>query len=252
MPSGYDGDKEFPLVLTWHGYGASADEHIRYADMLRLADDKGFLILAPQGTGNPSRFNLERGITSNVDDVRFALDLIDTVGREYCVDAGRVYSTGVSNGAGMSALLACRAPDRFAAVGLVALLLIEDDCKTPGVPVLAIMGDADLVVPIGGGRVSCCGGWDIAPAGQTMARWATHDGCRGNGGVKQISEHIRRTIWSGCGTGLEVRYYVVQGGGHTWPGTEGDGPLGHTTGEMDASTEMWRFFSRFEREPRTR
>jgi polyhydroxybutyrate depolymerase len=249
VPKGYDGDRQYPLVLTWHGYGAGAEVQIHDAAMLRLADDKDFLLLAPQGTGNPARFNLERGITSNVDDVGFALDLLDTVQREYCVDAARVYSMGASNGAGMSALLACRAPDRIAAAGLVSLLLIDDGCETPGTPVLAIQGDADLIVPIKGGQVSCCGGWDIAPAAKTMADWAAHDGCRGAGDTKQISDHVKRTIWDACDNDLEVRYYVVHGGGHTWPGTESDGPLGHTTGELDASKEMWRFFSRFSREP---
>ena len=249
VPKGYAGDREYPLVLTWHGYSSSADQHLRDADLRPLADAHGFLVLAPQGTGNPSRFNLERGITSNVDDVGFALDLIDTMERDYCVDAGRVYSAGASNGAGMSALLACRAPDRIAAIALVALPLIEDDCAAPGTPVLAIQGDADLVVPIQGGHVSCCGGWDIAPAAQTMAGWARHDGCTGPGTTKQVSDHVKRTLWDSCATGLEVRYYVVHGGGHTWPGKEGNGPLGHTTGELDASTEIWRFFSRFSREP---
>ena len=249
VPKGYDGDRQYPLVLTWHGYGASADVQIHDAGMPKLADDKGFLLLAPQGTGNPSRFNLERGITSNVDDVGFGLDLIDTMQRDYCVDAARVYSMGASNGAGMSALLACRAPDRIAAVGLVALQLIEDTCARPAVPVLAIQGDADFVVPFQGGHVSCCGGWNIAPATQTLAAWAKHDGCRGAGDTKQVSDHVKRTIWDTCSGDAEVRYYVVHGGGHTWPGTEGDGPLGHTTGELDASKEIWKFFSRFSREP---
>lgn len=249
VPKGYKGDHQFPLVLTWHGYGSGADVQIHDPVAVKLADDKGFLLLAPQGTGKPARFNLERGITSNVDDVAFGLDLIDTVQRDYCVDAARVYSMGASNGAGMSALLACRAPDRIAAVGFVALQLIEDTCAQPATPVLAIQGDADLVVPIKGGHVSCCGGWDIAPAAQTIARWAKHDGCRGAGDTKQVSEHVKRTIWSSCRGDAEVRYYVVHGGGHTWPGKEGDGPLGHTTGELDASKEMWSFFSRFSREP---
>jgi polyhydroxybutyrate depolymerase len=64
-----------------------------------------------------------------------------------------------------------------------------------------------------------------------------------------VSDHVRRTIWDSCRDDVEVRYYVVHGGGHTWPGIESDGPLGHSTGELGASKEMWRFFSRFSREP---
>lgn len=245
VPDGYDGDREYPVVFSWHGFGSNAGEHIKYADMFDLADSEDFFVIAPNGTGTPPRFNLESGITSDADDVQFALDLIDALGREYCVDAGRVYSTGVSNGAGMSALLACRAPDRVAAVGIVALLRIDAQCRDTPVPVLAIQGDADLVVPIQGGEVNCCGGWAIPPAAETAAAWAAHNRCEETGDTKEITEHVERTIWDHCASDVEVRYYLVHGGGHTWPGEEGVGPLGPTTGEISASEEMWDFFKRF-------
>jgi len=247
VPEGYDGDREYPVIFNWHGYGSNAAEHIEYADMLGLADSEDFFVLAPDGAGSPPRFNLGSGIIGEADDVQFALDLLGVVEREYCVDAARVYSVGVSNGGGMSALLACRAPERFAAVGFVALLRLDAQCDTTPVPVLGIQGDADLVVPVQGGRVNCCGGWDIAPAAETMAAWAAHNRCEPEGDTKEITEHVERTIWDHCADDVEVRYYLVRGGGHTWPGEEGTGPLGPTTGEISASEEMWDFFKRFSR-----
>jgi polyhydroxybutyrate depolymerase len=247
VPSTYDGTEEYPIVFNWHGFGSSADQHVRYADMLELAESDEFFVLAPQGFGYPARFNLGYGITSEADDVQLAVDLIDTVARDYCVDAARVYSTGASNGGGMSALLACRVPDRFAAVGMVALLLFEPSCASPGTPVIGIMGDQDIVVPVDGGTVRCCGtDWTIASASQTMADWAAHDGCTREA-VERVKEHVERTVWRGCDGDAEVRWFRVEGGGHTWPGVEGDGLLGHTTGEISASKEMWEFFRRFHR-----
>jgi polyhydroxybutyrate depolymerase len=244
VPDTYDGSVEFPLVFNWHGYSSNAVDHMKYADLLPLADAERFLIVAPQALGYPTRFNLGAGITGDTDDVLFASDLIDRVALDHCVDQKRVYSVGVSNGAGMSAVLACKLPERFAAIGMVALLLHPDGCKTPSPAVLGMMGDADLVVPFQGGQVNCCGGWDIAPAGHTMDAWAAQLHCRDHED-DSVSDHVDRRTWTGCDRDREVVYYIVHGGGHTWPGSAGDGVLGPTNREISASHIMWDFFKRY-------
>ena len=245
VPADYDGSEAYPLVFSWHGYGSNAADHLAYADFRPLAETEDFLVVAPQGAGDPTRFNLEAGIVGDTDDVAFALEILDRVGTDYCLDDTRVYSAGVSNGGGMSALLACRAPDRFAAIGMDALLLLPDSCATPAPAVLGMMGDADLVVPFQGGRVNCCGGWPIASAADTMAGWAAHAGCEGDGREKQVADHVERTTWTGCDGDAEVQYYVIRGGGHTWPGAPDTSQLGPTNQEIDASEVMWDFFKRF-------
>jgi polyhydroxybutyrate depolymerase len=48
--------------------------------------------------------------------------------------------------------------------------------------------------------------------------------------------------------GAEVVLYVIEGGGHTWPGRVGAGPverlLGPSTRDIDANELMWEFFQR--------
>jgi polyhydroxybutyrate depolymerase len=245
VPKGYDGTKEYPLVFNWHGYGSSAKEHLAYADLIPKADAEDFLVVAPDGTENPARFNLEAGITSKADDVQLASDVIDQLSHDLCVDATRIFSVGVSNGGGMSGLLACRdGASRFAAVAMVALELKPADCTSPSPSVLAIQGDADLVVPFQGGRVNCCGGWPIAAAQETMQQWAEQLGCTRDD-ESNVSKHVTRRTWRGCDDGRSVVFYRVHGGGHTWPGVEGKGPLGFTTGEIDAADVVWDFFEQF-------
>jgi polyhydroxybutyrate depolymerase len=245
VPKDYDGTEEYPVVLNWHGYGSNAEEHMRSADMTKVADDADFIVVAPNGTGDPPRFNLEAGITSDADDVAFAGDLLDRVSKDLCVDARRVYSVGVSNGGGMSGLLACRdGATRFAAIAMVALELKPADCTSPSPAVLGIQGDADLVVPFQGGRVNCCGGWPIAAAQETMQQWADQLGCSGEDRSK-VSDHVTKRTWHGCDDGRSVVFYRVHGGGHTWPGVEGKGPLGFTTGEIDAADVVWDFFEQY-------
>jgi poly(3-hydroxybutyrate) depolymerase len=59
-----------------------------------------------------------------------------------------------------------------------------------------------------------------------------------------------RCRWRGraaARSGADVVLHTVNGGGHSWPGGE---PLpewiaGHTTQDIDATSVMWQFFSRF-------
>lgn len=244
VPDDYDGTEAYPLVFSWHGYASNAEDHIAYADFRPVAEEEEFLVVVPQAAGDPPRFNLETGIVGDTDDVAFALALIDRIGTDHCLDVGRVYSAGVSNGAGMSALLACRAPDRFAAIGMDALLLLPEGCNGPAPAVLGMMGDADLVVPFQGGEVNCCGGWLIRPAGETMELWAEHAACT-DSDDDDVSDAIVLREWTGCTGDVEVHYYAIHDGGHTWPGAPDTSQLGPTNQDIDASEVMWDFFSRF-------
>ena len=60
--------------------------------------------------------------------------------------------------------------------------------------------------------------------------------------------HIVRTCYGPGRDGSEVVLYLVEGGGHTWPGRP---PLplslGKSTGNLDANDVIWDFFRRHER-----
>jgi polyhydroxybutyrate depolymerase len=100
------------------------------------------------------------------------------------------------------------------------------------VPILALHGTDDYNVPFESAR----------PA---MADWALHNGCAADIVTEQISEHVSRESYSGCGANAVV-LYVIEGGGHTWPGAEDDAPhggAGPTTHEISASELIWSFFA---------
>jgi polyhydroxybutyrate depolymerase len=245
VPEGYDGTEAQPVVLTWHAYGGTAQQQLDYTGMVPVADEESFILVAPEGTGSPPRFDQELGIHSKADDVGFALALLDHVAAGLCADPARVYSVGLSNGAGITAVLGCRAAERFAAVAMSALVLLPEACKQPVPAVLGYMGTADLTIPFEGGHVSCCGGWDVAPADTTMAGWAANAGCDDEADVDDEGDGIERRVWHDCNGDREVRYYVVDGGGHTWPGADQPVPLSDTTQALDAANETWEFFRRY-------
>ena len=81
-------------------------------------------------------------------------DLLDRTLAGGCFDAKRISITGVSNGAGFAARLACALPDRFAAVVPVAAgyRALEPCPGSARASFLDIHGSADTVTPYDGKR----------------------------------------------------------------------------------------------------
>ena len=83
---------------------------------------------------------------------RSSTAVLDRVEQLTCVDASRVYATGVSNGGGMTALLGCRLAWRLTAIAPVAGGYGTQPPCHPARPlaVLEVHGAADEVVPYAG------------------------------------------------------------------------------------------------------
>jgi polyhydroxybutyrate depolymerase len=243
VPASYDGTRPVPVVLNFHGFGSNAEQQIAYGDFRPLADREGFLVVAPDGQGTPRHFNLLGALPGEQDDVTFTRALIDHLEAAFCVDSRRVYATGMSNGGALTSVLACRASDRLAAFGSVAAVIFLGGCGRPA-PIAAFAGTSDPVVPYEGGTIKCCGGSSYPPTEETMAKWASHDGCDNAPADSRLSAMVRLRQFEGCQAGAEVRLYTIEGGGHTWPGTRVEVPLlGTTTKEIDASEVLWTFFA---------
>ena len=243
-PPSYDGRSPVPVVLNYHGYSSAADQQLVYADFRPIADREGFLLVLPDGAGRPRHFNLGAvSLGGTHDDVAFTRDLLDRLARDLCVDERRVYSTGMSNGAAMSLALACLAPDRVAAIGPVAVVAYLPACDE-GRPVamVSFAGTADPIVPFDGGPVNCCGRPAVPSAPESAARWAAHNGCDAAPTERRLDGAVLVRSWRGCDEGADVDFYVVEGGGHTWPGSAIRPPQLGRTADLPASEVIWSFF----------
>ena len=241
VPAGYDGTRAVPVVFNFHGYGSNALQQMVYGDFKPLADRDTFLIVAPDGQGDRRHFNLGRE-SGLQDDVAMVGALLDHLESTLCVDLKRVYSTGMSDGGAMTSVLACREFDRFAAFGAVAVIFFIPGCGgSAPVAITAFMGTDDAVVPFNGGPINCCGGAVIGSAPDAMAGWAAHDGCAIEFSDEQIGTDVRKRTWAGCQPGGEVVFYIVDGGGHTWPGSAIRRGATTTT-TISASETIWDFF----------
>lgn len=253
VPAGYDPATPAPLVISIHGFAEWPAHQAQISRWNDLADEKGFIVVYPSGTGMPKRWRAGGfgqagdGVSGVSLDTLFIAGLIDTLSARYNIDQTRIYANGLSNGGGMSYVLACQLADRIAAAGGVsgAYLLPLSDCRPERpVPLIVFHGTADTIVPYDGGP-SAMFNLPFPSVPGWVAGWAGLSGCATAPEPFIEQGEVTGIRYKGCRSGADVVFYTVEGGGHTWPG--GD-PLpewitGRTTTDIDATAVMWEFFS---------
>jgi polyhydroxybutyrate depolymerase len=254
IPSGYRPGTPAPLVLVFHGAGGRGRRMAPHTGFSRLAEREGFIVAYPDGLGR--RWNDGRGIAAEHDDVGFVRTLLDTLGRALSLDSTRVYATGISNGAMFAYRLACDLSGVFAAIAPVAGAmpsgLTERCASAKPVSVLAIQGSADPLLPYQGGLAG--GRGTVLSATESVAFWSRVDGCGAAPDDAPVTDRVRDgtrvelTTYAGCRGGSSVALYTIDGGGHTWPGGPAVGrSVGRVSRELDATSEIWEFFTRHAR-----
>lgn len=276
-PKDHDGSTPLPLVLDLHGLSEGAEIHSMMTGMDAYGAEHGFVTVYPNGTGTPVAWNVSSDRKANPDLV-YLDALLDQVEGDLCIDTSRVYATGLSNGAMMSSVLACAMSDRIAAVAPVSGLMLPDPCDPERrVPVLAFHGTADPILIFNGGVGTRLGsvldqtsGGDPVetpatsstteaplpeadPDGegypQVAAEWAKANRCTGDPTDEQLTETVTRRTWD-CPATSPVIFDIIDGGGHSWPGSEFSAQLkdivGPTDTTIDANQAAWEFFQRFQ------
>jgi polyhydroxybutyrate depolymerase len=208
------------LVINLHGAGATGNGQAALTNYNAIADQHGFVVAYPDGIDFSWADGRGASIPDRegVDDVGFLAALIDRLTREYGIAPGRVFATGMSAGAFMATRLACERADIVAAIAPVAGTLGSAFPCAPSRPVsvMQVHGNADPVVPFGGGAMLGRGGYsDIVAAPAMAQRWRELDGCPG--AVEDVVAGAHRSTAAGCAGGSEVVFVQVDGGGHTWP-----------------------------------
>ena len=246
VPESYDPARPAPLVITIHGFAQWPAHQMYITRWNDLADEYGFIVVYPAGTRFPKRWRTGfiPGMSQDPSaDVQFISDLIDRLETDYNIDPTRVYANGLSNGGGMSFLLACALSDRIAAVGIVAgaLPVSLEDCQ-PSRPVPAMMfhGTDDPIVPYSGGQLRREGSLPAIP--EWAAMLAERNGCSETPQTIPAQGAVRGSEYTGCAA--DVIFYTIEGGGHTWPGGN---PIpvwiaGKTSMDIDATRTLWDFF----------
>jgi polyhydroxybutyrate depolymerase len=212
VPSSVKAGIAVPLVLDFHGNGSRGSQQESSSGWRAKADSEAFLAAYPDGVGNGWNVGncCGESLMSMVDDVGFAREVVKTISTNMCIDAKRVYATGLSNGAGMAHRLACEAADVFAAIAAASADLVTDPC-TPAraISELSVRGLSDTAVAYEGGNTGSTG-WYSPGAKGTLMLWKDINGCTGEPDTsKQYCE-----TYTQCQGGVEVTLCSLPNTGH--------------------------------------
>lgn len=230
IPTNYDAAKPIPVLFAIHGYAEGAQVHVAMSEWGPRADANTFVVIYPQGLGDPPRWDTQLGSP----DLAFFGQLLDQVERDLCIDQRRVFAAGLSMGAFMSSSIACQFSERVAAVGLVAGIRNPAGCApTRPVPAVAFHGTTDPIV-------------SFAPIPGILDAWADRNHCFDPPSEVPIATDVNLVRYY-CPVGSEVGMYRVEGGGHAWPGSafsrQIESVVGYTTFSIHASDIIWTFFT---------
>ncbi|HLF76749.1 MAG TPA: PHB depolymerase family esterase, partial [Dehalococcoidia bacterium] len=226
-------------------FGGNGRQQETNSHMTQEAERSGFITVAPDGTESPRRWHIYgRRENGYEEDFAFVRELVQHVSSRLCIDPARVYATGISNGGGMSSLLACELNDVIAAVAPVAGSPFPGPLcqgKLP-VPIIAFHGTDDTLVPFEGGPSGRLG---LPSRGvrENQRQWADHNGCDLTLRSERVAPDVVLESYGGCSNGADVQLYVVEGGGHSWPGSYIGSRNGATTRSIDATALIWQFFA---------
>ena len=241
VPSSYDGTKPVPLVFDFHGAGSYGIAQALHSDFHRVAEEGGFISVWSDGIDN----------RHGVEDVPYISALIDKMAEEYNIDLRRVYATGMSNGSGMAMTLAFELPERIAAVGIVSSAstnsvfsqyMEEGKTLRKPMPFLLSVGTQDAPYYPSNETIYTMLNYfqqlnQIEPDPE-ITKWAKTD---------EDPTSVTRSIWRGGKYGSEVRFYRVENGGHTWPGSyqyASTRSIGYVSQHINQTEELWDFFKR--------
>ncbi|MBU6453487.1 MAG: hypothetical protein KGS72_17035 [Cyanobacteria bacterium REEB67] len=273
IPASYDRSKPTPVVLAFHGLQMNSLAMMAMSGLNGLAERKGFIVVYGEGLNN--RWNDGTAGSSTSDDIGYVQNMLQKLPRLANIDPKRVYACGISNGGFFVQRLACSLADKIAAVAVVAASMTS---STPTLmnssrpmPIVFFLGSEDPLLPWGDGRTKGLGNLGEAlglsgigsidssaarvggllPVPEMIGFWTAHNNCSSSPNSVQMPDSnprdgtkVKRETY-GAG---DVVLYVIEGGGHTWPGALQVKSLaelcGATSQDIDASELMWDFFQR--------
>jgi polyhydroxybutyrate depolymerase len=266
-----------PVVLFLHGAGGSMNGIATRKDVwVKLSNENGFLLLAPNGIGRENG-NDTKGSNQpwndllknagTVDDVGFLASLVAWAKTERGVNPAKVYMVGVSNGGMMTYRVVIEtSPPLYAAVASFIGNLPADDVPKPNssTPIFMMMGTKDKIIQYEGGSIGPRFG-SVRSAAATRDFWLQVNQADVTNVQKTMLPNrcwfdfcrISSEFYPAAGTAMTrsapVHFYTMEGGGHMIPYTDFDiyplpkrlragPPCREAVGEILA----WNFISQYE------
>ena len=246
IPSSYSKDTSLPLVVLLHGYGATGAMQESYMKFESVAETNKFILVYPDGTVDSSGRRFWNAtdaccdfFSAVADDV-YLLSILKEMESSYSIDAKRIYFVGHSNGGFMSYRMACKYPDRIAAIASLAgaSYFKATDCGAKSsVSVLQVHGTKDETILYEGGQIL---GTSYPGAVASASQWATFNQCTQNAVTRSskfdlepniTGDETSVTAWTNCQNSSEVELWTMEGAAHI------------PTLKSTFATKIWEFFA---------
>ena len=262
IPQFYDANHASPVIFAFHGNGDSAANIESQTGMSSSALNPYAIAVYVNGYGHGYESNpgwAPGGTYSYVDDLGFINALIANITQTFCVDTGRLFAVGHSNGGGFVNVLAC---DPVLSVKIAAFAGNSAACYTnfttgdpytiepvntpiqpvcsPGrnnVPMLEFHGTADTQIRYEGDTTH---NGRILPWLQHWATaWSVREGYGTTNYSTTPSSNVVKYQFGGNSGQLGiVTHYMLIGWVHAWASTSAGAP-------MDAAPPIMDFFYRW-------
>ncbi|TRL37590.1 hypothetical protein FM996_02180 [Methylosinus sporium] len=145
-------NREAPVVIFLHAATGSAQEAFRSSGFAEAAQRGGLNIAFGDSRDGVWRFTGLNGAVDRSDDA-YVLDLRSALFRRG-YGFGGFYLVGQSNGGMIALQVACAHPGDFEGVAIVASgmpAMVGENCRWLPARAVVVAGEADPVIPIGGG-----------------------------------------------------------------------------------------------------
>ena len=234
-----------PLVIALHGWLGTPEQMAGMSGLSAAAARLHFAVVYPRGDWRS--WGADESSARGAADTAFLADVVGDVSAKVSVDPARIYAVGFSNGGFMAQALACSGRVHLAGIAVVASGLAAPAaaaCRPGGaVPFLLIQGTDDPVVPAQG---TDTGEGRILSAPETLAFWATRNGCDGFDIATIAGNEPGLTVLRATGRKCRgaTEGWFINGGGHDWPGGDTGYPaflVGRSTSAIDATAVIVGF-----------
>lgn len=281
VPTSYSrSSRLFPLVVMLHGCKQNADSFAAGTRMNVLAEKEDFLVLYPNQHDYHERivnrcWSWSDGATQDKGgEAAILTGMVNSIAKQYRVDASRIYVAGLSAGGAMASVLASCYPRVFAAAAVHSGVEYKAAYLFNSVSAL---GSANTMPPdVAGRRAYECGerAGQVVPvivfhgtrdtrvhprhAWQVIEQFAQTndyaDDGEDNDSVSAATPFRRNfhrngrhsyTVYSyRNGEQVLLQMYLIQGMGHAWSGGSPvlDKDVYYDPLGPDASQEIWKFF----------
>jgi len=251
VPSSYEARSPIPLWILAPGSIDTAETALKMSGIDAFAERRHFAVVVLEGEGQNLNVALKADAVPGLpDDVEYTREVLRHATKNLCIDMERIRCTGFSRGARFCSRLGSELPSLMAGIAPVGgIRFPQPNNATRPIPIIAFHGTKDPVNPyMGNGRPDY---WHSSVP-DAVKRWSTNNGCRLQK-WERVAKKVQINTHFGCTNDATVKLVVIEGGGHTWPGSRSyhfdPEMFGHTSHEVDANELMFSFFKEHSMDP---